>query len=208
MSALHLSGQRVEGDFFVLVINLQEVVDLDDVDLAADVGVGHGIIVVGVGQCGSSDGPWPRPDFEKVNSSTGNGLSASLSLLSNSSCGFFARGAVDPDIGSIDQPGIQEDLRFLDIPEIAAFEAIVLDVLDVRLHLAFICWRIDPARLRPEPAMGGVGRVGALDDRLVEIGIEHAGFEVVDLNGFRHTPKKVECRCMALDECLGRLDPG
>ena len=102
-------------------------------------------------------------------------------------------GAMDPRVGPVRLPAIQVGLRLLNRVEAQAFQGRLLGVADAGLHFSFAIRIADPTRQGDHAVVREDVAVERIERRLVDVGREHALFEVVqddDLDGAAQPTKR------------------
>ena len=96
--------------------------------------------------------------------------------------------AMDARVGPALFPAVQIGLRFLETLKALPLERCFLRVADPGLHFSFSIWIMDPASERYRAIVGQDISIQGIESGIVDIGTQHALFQVIENNNSRGTP--------------------
>src|SRR5437667_8191538 len=95
---------------------------------------------------------------------------------------------MDARVGPALFPAVQIGLRFLETLKALPLERCFLRVADPGLHFSFSIWIMDPASERYRAIVGQDISIQGIESGIVDIGTQHALFQVIENNNSRGTP--------------------
>src|SRR5439155_20012265 len=107
--------------------------------------------------------------------------------------GLLLRRAVDPTTGRLDAPHPDALIRLVHIAKGAARQEIAFDVVHAALlDLALVLGRPRATRRDEKAVVLGALAIRALDDRIVEGGVDNRRFQIVEDDPARNAPKPLD----------------